>query len=166
MAYTIYRNVKVLNIKTEEVTPTNRPADISGNKFGRDSYSVSVAELSNHQPSVTFSDFKPMVISGHTISVAVNENYQVISVINHTNGKEGYLQQKNFFKDIVAGIIPLSVIGGVCGGVAYKALHTTTHHNIGYGAIAVGVLIMGLIFRGLNKQYRESKQALDELKRK
>ncbi len=164
MAYTIYRNIKILNIEIKQVTPANRTSDISGDKFGRDSYSVHVAELSNHKPSVTFDDFKPMIISGHTVSIAVNDNHQVVSVINHTNGKEGYLRQTNFFKDVLQAIIPILVIAGVCGGIAYKAFHTNSYHNGGYIALAIGVIIIGLIFRGMNNQYRESKKSFNELK--
>ncbi len=166
MAYTIYRNVKVLNIKIEEVKPINRPADISGNKYGRDSFSVYVAELSNHKPAVTFSDFKGIVTSGHTLSLAVNDRNDVIAVINHTTGKEGFLTQKNYLKDVSEGIFPILFISALFGGIAYKAFGTNSYHDLGYVFAGIGVILIGLLLRGVSKQYRESRQALEEMKNK
>lgn len=165
MSYTIHRNVKVLRIKQEEVNRTLRTSDIKQDTYQRDSHMADVAELSGGAPDVTFYDFKKIVQSGHTLSVAVNDKFQVIAVINHTSGKQGVLEKKDIGKELLEGIIPILVVEGVCGGIAYKFLKSESQQNIGYGAAAVGVLIFILIYRGITKQYRESAEALEELKK-
>lgn len=58
MAYTIYKNEKVLNIKTEKVVRQRRPQEIADPIRRRPDYSVSVATIENIPYDVTISDLK------------------------------------------------------------------------------------------------------------
>lgn len=82
MPYTIYRNIHILEIKEEKVTPTQRPSDITGDTFRQDSYYVTKAYFSNHH-SATIHGLEKICIPKQSMSIAINEHHQVIAAVNH-----------------------------------------------------------------------------------
>lgn len=103
MPYEIYRNITILEIKEVKVTPNLRPSDISGDTYAQDPYTVQKAYFSNHK-SATIHHMEDLCQLKQMISVAVDENHQVIAMINHVSGKEKRLND-NLSENIQGTII-------------------------------------------------------------
>lgn len=164
MAYTIYRNAKVIQVKSETVTPLRRPQDIVEPARKRSSYTVTVAVIDGLPSTVGIGDFKKLITPGAYVSVAVNDKASIIAVVNHSTGQYGCSQYKSTsFSEYLGILFFISIPAVLCYFIAQKAFATVKYHDTGWYILGFGALIVLLILRGVNKQYTDSKAALREL---
>ena len=165
MAYTIYRNVKVLSVERQQQDRIRRPIEVVDPIRRREPYTVSVARFSDVDYEASIGDFKKEIVPGQSVSIAVNDKYQVIAVVNHSTGQERSLKTNAVtFGEIGSIVFYLSIPSILVFFIARKAFQTVKYHDVGWGIIAAGVLIILLVVRGVGKQFWESSAALAELK--
>lgn len=167
MAYTIYRNSKVLKIEQETVTRQRRPQEIVDPTRARSDYSVTTATINGIPASVTIADFRANIKQGDVVSVAVDDKWNIIAIVNHTTGTSGCLTYKSTkFSDYFGILFFISIPAILCFVIARKAFDTVAYHDYGWYIIGFGILLVVLILRGVNKQYSDSRAALKELLRR
>ncbi len=165
MPYNIYRKVKVIAIRQEDVSRNTRPQEIADPAKSRSNYHVSVAEIDDVPGTVTISDFRGKLKPGQTVSVAVNDKSDLIALVNHSSGEEASLQYKAMsFSEIFSTLFFVSIPAVLCYVLARKMLETEKYHDFGWGVGGAGVFIVILILRGVFKQFTESGSALRALK--
>ena len=162
MSYTIYQNVKVTSIKTENVSRRLRPEEIADVTKRRSDYSVLVASISDVPGTVSIADFKTDLQVGQTVSV--NNKQQLIALVNHTTGKEASLKYQVFdASEIFSTLFFLAIPGILFFSIGFKAYQTIKYHDISWVLWGIGCLIIFLVLRGINKEFSESKAALSSL---
>ncbi|MBS1733560.1 MAG: hypothetical protein JST02_09710 [Bacteroidetes bacterium] len=166
MAYKLYRHVRVQRVYSKEVVRTRRPQEIADPTRSRGNYQVTMAEFSGVPFEATIGDYKNMIGPGSDVSIAIDENnYNVIAVVNHSTGEEGALKYaKNGLGDLWGTLFFLAVPLAVLGGLAYKFRDSVSYPNAKYVCLGLAAVIAIAVFRGVNKQYISSKNALRELK--
>lgn len=165
MPYNIYRNAVLLSIDQERISRTTRPQEIVDPVRRRPDYHVTVAQLSDVPYKVSISDFKAILRKGDKVSVAVNDKWDVIALVNHTTGAQRRTSiGKMKFGDWSGIFFFISIPSALCFFIAKKALATDRYHHLGIGVAVAGVLIILLILRGVNKQFSESRRALRDLR--
>lgn len=129
--------------------------------YQRDKDLVPVAVFSNYTEA-TFHDFEGKLSTGDTVSVAIEETHrQVIAFVNHSRNTEGHLLNKMKAGDLVGTLFFIAFPSVLLGGIAYKAFQPPSNVYMGYGAIALAVLIVVLILWGLARQSIISRKALE-----
>lgn len=165
MAYTIYRNVKVLSVQQQRVDRIRRPQEIADPVRRREPYNVTVARFSGVDYEAAIADFKKEITTGQTVSVAINDKYQVIAVVNHSTGEEASLKKTSLtFGEIGSALFYISIPSVLIFFIARKAFQTVTYHQLGWVLIAAGIGIAALIVRGIAREFFESSAALAKLK--
>lgn len=167
MAYTIYRKDKIERILMKEVLPMQSSRAVSDPMLRRDPYQVEVLVLQKGCVDATFHDFKDIIASGETVSLAINDKKDVIAVLNHSRNREGKLDSKKMSLGDLGGILFFLAFPLLIGGAIFKkAFSTHGWDSLTIGIAAVVSLIVLLVIRGISRQYTESKRALRELKAK
>lgn len=165
MPYTIHRNVQLLSIQQETVERRLRPQEIADPSRRRDNYQVLVGRFSDPGYSVAISDFRKEITPGQRLSIAVNDKEQLIALVNHSTGKTSCLTRRNMrLGDITGTLWFLAIPAVLCYAIARKAFSTVKYHDMGWYVLGAGALIIILVLAGINKEFRESRQALRELK--
>jgi hypothetical protein len=164
MSYTIYKNVKVLQIKQERVSRRTRPQEIADPAKRRGDYTVQVAEIADLPATVSIADFSGDIRAGQYVSVAVNDKWQVIALVNHTTGTQAALKYKSMgFTEIGSILFFIAIPAVLFYSISKKAFETEKYHDWGWAIAGLGVLIILFILRGVGGQFSESKSALKEL---
>ncbi|HZY78977.1 MAG TPA: hypothetical protein VFE50_05600 [Cyclobacteriaceae bacterium] len=168
MSYTISRHVRLVNIKTEKVTPNLRTQDFQRGDQVRESYNVRVAEFSNGA-SATIAQLEHYLTPNQDISVAINEFKQVIAIKNHVTGKSGMMFEKRSakIKDILVSllyIVPILAFGIWLSSKSIPYFKAGDDKGwilivIGGGALSLGFFIL----KSVVKLELETKRALKEL---
>lgn len=163
MAYTIYRDVKVLSYQEKLVTPMREV----GKEHNPEPYYVTVATLTGISAAVTAHDFEENMVVGKILSVAVNDHKQVIALYDHEE-KRGYSYQykTTHYSDWFWLLFMLAFPAVLFTSIARKAFQTTKYYGLGWIIALVGVMCIWGIIRGFVGQFSESKQALAEIERK
>ena len=165
MSYTIHRNVQLLSIRQETVEPRLRPQEIADPARRRSSYQVLVGHFTDPDHTVAIGDFRKDLSQGHRLSIAVNDKMQLIALVNHSTGQEKCFTRRAVrFGDIVGTLWFLAIPAALCYFIARKAFSTVKYHDMGWYILGAGALIIILVLAGVDRQFRESKQALRELR--
>lgn len=165
MSFTIHKNVKVLSVQQQQQTYQRRTKDIVDPIRELGSYHVTVARFANVNYEATIADFKDVIHPNQYVSVAINDKNQVIAVVNHTTGEARSLGGKSMnFSEVGSILFYLAIPSILLYFIAKKAFSTVKYHDAGYAFLGVGVLIIILVLRGIGKEIRESKKALEQLR--
>lgn len=165
MPYTIYKNVQVLSVKQEVATRTTRPQEIADPARTRTSHMVNVARFSGVDFEVAVGEFKKYVNNGQSVSIAVDEKWELIAIVNLSTGAEASIKYSTLgFSEVFSILFYAAIPVGLCFLVARKAFDTEKYHDAGWYIMGAGVLIALAIFRGVNKDIAQSRAALRELK--
>jgi hypothetical protein len=164
MPYTLYRNKRITDISSKQVTPLRRPQDIVDPHLRRDRYTVMVATIDGLPGTVTFGDFEAEMRPGDYVSVAVGSKWNVIAVVNHTTGQSACLTYRNTrFSEYFGILFFISIPAVLSYFIARNAFHSANNPESGWYILGAGALIVVLILAGINKQYTQSKAALRKL---
>lgn len=164
MPYTIYKRVNVLEIRQQEVVRQRRPQEIADPFLRRADHVVTVARFQRVDYEATIGDFKGHFRQGDLVSVAVNDKWDVIAVVNHTTGQSAGLKYSSMSLSDIGGILFfVSIPTLICLGIAWKMWNTHSYHDKAWIPVAIAVVAAGAIGLGLNKDFVESKRALREM---
>lgn len=161
--YTIYRNVQVISVQQQKQARTRRPQEITDPARTRNTHYVTVAKFSGVPYECTIGDFKNLIYEEHGVSVAVDENWNVIAAVNHTTGERGSLKATASFSEIFGILFFMAIPIVLCFFIARKAWNTISYYSWGWPILGVGTGVGLLILLGVSRQYGESKKALQEL---
>jgi len=165
MAYTIYKNVQVLAIERQKAERTTRSQEIADPAKTRDAHEVTVARFSGVPYEATISDFGKHLSPKQKVSVAIDDKWRVIAVINHSRGEEASLNySKMGGKEIWGILFFLAIPITICAAIARKAFKSVKHHDAGWYVMLGGIVIVVAILYGINKEVAESKAALRKMK--
>lgn len=162
MAYTIYKNIKVVSYQEKLVTPTREV----GKENNPEPYTVTVVTLTDVPVAVTFHDFEKSMVVGKTLSVAINDHRQVIALYDHDEKRGNSYQYKTtHYSDWFWLFFMLAFPAVLFASIARKAFQTTKYYGLGWLIAFVGVMCIWGIIRGFVGQFAESKRALAEIER-
>lgn len=161
--YTIYRNVRVISVQEQEHTRTTRPEEIADSSRRRNDRYITVATFSGVPYECTIGDFKDLLYEDHGVSIAVDENWNVIAAVNHTTGERGSLKATASLSEILGILFLMAIPILLSFFIARKAWNTISYYSWGWPILGVGVGVGLLILLGASRQYRESRKALQEL---
>jgi len=168
MAYQIYRNVTVTGIRSEKVTPNLRPSDIVGDTHAQASYSVRMADFSNHENG-NISSIGDVARKGEVVSIAINDHGQVIALVNHTTREHAkmYSSLTANIKDLIPFLLYTAPIAAFGCWLVYRSIpfflagREAGFIPAGFGAGAL--VLAGVITKGYIKESVESGNALRKL---
>lgn len=151
----------------KEVLPVLSSRAVTDPMLRHDPYKVEVLVLQKGCVDATFHDFKDIIASGETVSLAINDKKEVIAVINHSRKQEGKLDRKKMSAGDLGGILFFLAFPLVIGGAIFKkAFSTHGWDNLTIGIAAFVALIVILVILRISRQYTESDRALRQLNAK